>query len=158
MTWNNYRVTADIRAIFSPFIFNFTHLMHFQGEFLTLRLSFLYLLSSFLPLPVSYSLPAPLLKEKQERRREKGRKTGGQTVRNRWKINKDRGWPGFRKKQKKTPASTHQISLPAFPESLILPVNNLPIGPLSSWINIWRVEHGPANMTASLPVEQWARL
>lgn len=34
--WKNYELTADIWAIFLPFIFNFTHFMHFQGQFLTL--------------------------------------------------------------------------------------------------------------------------
>lgn len=56
---NNYKVTTDVWAIFPPFIFNFTHFMHFQGQFLTLPLSCLYLLSSSLTLPVSYSPPVP---------------------------------------------------------------------------------------------------
>lgn len=72
--WNNYQHTAELFS--SLFIFNFTHFMHIQGQFLTQLLSCRYLLSSALKLPASYS-PASL----RERgcRRKKGRKTGGPT-------------------------------------------------------------------------------
>lgn len=75
--WKNYELIADIWAIFLPFIFNFTHFMHFQGQFLTLLLSCRYLLSSFLTPPVSYSLPVPYYKRNKNAGVRKGERQDG---------------------------------------------------------------------------------
>lgn len=71
--WNNYKVTTELFS--SLFIFNFTHFMHFQGQFLTLLVpskpTFIFSDAACFTFPTSLS--------KRETRMQE-RPTGGQTV------------------------------------------------------------------------------